>query len=165
MEDQPLPPLPEEGPFLVTIVRDQQSFGPYTIPDIQRYVRSGHIALSDKALPPGAEAQVPLTEVPGLEQIGDFAPPPPPPKPPPSPSQRAPGPARDPYVAPVAESEESGDGCLHVIAFLCPCLGIFCLGYFLSKGRTKAAGASAISIGAGFLFAFLLRFAIIASSR
>ncbi len=55
------------------ITRDGQQYGPYTLADLQRYVASGHIALSDLARSEGMAEPLPVSQI-----IGSIAVPQPP---------------------------------------------------------------------------------------
>src|ERR1700742_3812362 len=47
------------------VVRGGQQFGPYTLADLQRYVASGHVALSDLAYSEESGERVPVSQIVG----------------------------------------------------------------------------------------------------
>ncbi|MDP7010889.1 MAG: DUF4339 domain-containing protein [Verrucomicrobiota bacterium] len=64
----------------VHLERSGQRYGPYSIEEINTYLKSGQVLISDIAWYEGAPDWMPLTEVPGV-QVGEPTPAPPPPTP------------------------------------------------------------------------------------
>lgn len=48
-----------------TIFRDEQQYGPYTLADLQRYVSSGEVLLTDMAISDGMGEPVPVSQIVG----------------------------------------------------------------------------------------------------
>lgn len=55
------------------ITRDGQQYGPYTLADLQRYVASGHIALSDLARSEGMAEALPVSQIIGSIAVPQIA--------------------------------------------------------------------------------------------
>ena len=150
--------VPADGPVFVTILRDGEKYGPYSFIDIKRHVQTGKVSVADWATYTGHEGLVPLTQIPGLENLGEYVPPPPPT----GPSRFAPQ-TYDSYIAPrrLEEPSDEGAGWLYLAAFIFPCAGVIISGYLHSKGRNQAGQWAFIAAGAGFVVGLLLRSALI----
>ncbi|MBU61863.1 MAG: hypothetical protein CMI26_05110 [Opitutae bacterium] len=95
-EPEPEPiKVPEPGPAdEISVNRSGQSFGPYLLPEVKDYLKSGNLRFSDMVWFQGLPEWVPLSAIPGISDgikgLGAAAPPPP--KPPPAPVAAPPAP-------------------------------------------------------------------------
>ncbi|MDE0576952.1 MAG: RDD family protein [Opitutales bacterium] len=111
-EPEPEPiKVPEPGPAdEISVNRSGQPFGPYLLPEVKDYLKSGNLRFSDMVWFQGLPEWVPLSSIPGISDgikgLGAAAPPPP--KPPPAPVAAPPAPpsVTGPVSAPAKPARE-----------------------------------------------------------
>ncbi|MFP6894413.1 MAG: RDD family protein [Opitutales bacterium] len=111
-EPEPEPiKVPEPGPAdEISVNRSGQQFGPYLLPEVKDYLKSGNLRFSDMVWFQGLPEWVPLSSIPGISDgikgLGAAAPPPP--KPPPAPVAAPPAPpsVTGPAAAPAKSARE-----------------------------------------------------------
>ena len=111
-EPEPEPiKVPEPGPAdEISVNRSGQPFGPYLLPEVKDYLKSGNLRFSDMVWFQGLPEWVPLSTIPGISDgikgLGAAAPPPP--KPPPAPAAAPPAPpaVAGPVAAPAKPVKE-----------------------------------------------------------
>ena len=111
-EPEPEPiKIPVPGPAdEISVNRSGQPFGPYLLPEVKDYLKSGNLRFSDMVWFQGLPEWVPLSSIPGISDgikgLGAAAPPPP--KPPPAPVGAPPAPPSitGPVVAPAKPARE-----------------------------------------------------------
>ena len=111
-EPEPEPiKVPEPGPAdEISVNRSGQAFGPYLLPEVKDYLKSGNLRFSDMVWFQGLPEWVPLSSIPGISDgikgLGAAAPPPP--KPPPAPAAAPPAPpaVAGPVAAPAKPVKE-----------------------------------------------------------
>lgn len=103
--------VPEPGPAdEISVNRSGQPFGPYLLPEVKDYLKSGNLRFSDMVWFQGLPEWVPLSAIPGISDgikgLGAAAPPPP--KPPPAPVAAPPAPpsVTGPVSAPAKPARE-----------------------------------------------------------
>ena len=103
--------VPEPGPAdEISVNRSGQPFGPYLLPEVKDYLKSGNLRFSDMVWFQGLPEWVPLSSIPGISDgikgLGAAAPPPP--KPPPAPVAAPPAPpsVTGPAAAPAKSARE-----------------------------------------------------------
>ncbi len=104
--------VPEPGPAdEISVNRSGQPFGPYLLPEVKDYLKSGNLRFSDMVWFQGLPEWVPLSSIPGISDgikgLGAAAPPPP--KPPPAPVAAPPAPpsfTTGPVSAPAKPARE-----------------------------------------------------------
>jgi uncharacterized RDD family membrane protein YckC len=111
-EPEPEPiKIPVPGPAdEISVNRSGQPFGPYLLPEVKDYLKSGNLRFSDMVWFQGLPEWVPLSSIPGISDgikgLGAAAPPPP--KPPPAPVGAPPAPPSitGPVAAPAKPARE-----------------------------------------------------------
>ncbi|MDA1048187.1 MAG: RDD family protein [Verrucomicrobia bacterium] len=111
-EPEPEPiKVPVPGPAdEISVNRSGQPFGPYLLPEVKDYLKSGNLRFSDMVWFQGLPEWVPLSSIPGISDgikgLGAAAPPPP--KPPPAPVGAPPAPPSitGPVAAPAKPARE-----------------------------------------------------------